>query len=387
MRVFSKISLFFVGLLFTVPCLAQNTKTDPRIEQLNHRLTQLLTASDFSSTPGFSVGVIENGHIIHSKGFGALQKGKPNSTNHNTVFSVGSVSKMVNAALILRLVAEGKLDLDRDINHYLTSWQVPSNRYTQSSKVTLRYILSHTAGFSQHGFADFLPNEILPNTLQTVTGSGPVKHGPVRLMFAPGSAMDYSGGGTTVSQLIVEDVTGLTYPQAAQKYVFEPLKMHRSTFVNPLPKSHGNIAKAHDRAGRPTALPRGYEAMPEMAASGLWTSSTDLALFTTALLNSYHSDNGFLPKALMQDMVTPVYPSWHGLGPRVNGIGATHVFHHGGANNSYRAWMEGHIANKNGIVILTNSARGHELYRQVRQIASSVFNWPIKPDIHFKRPR
>ena len=196
-----------------------------------------------------------------------------------------------------------------------------------------------TAGFNVHGFADYRPGQSLPDTVQILEGSGPAKNDRVRLTFTPGDHMDYSGGGITVSQLVVEDVTGMPYEDAARKYVFEPLGMNRSTFVNPLPASHGNIANAHDGNGRPAAPPRGWEAMPEQAASGLWTSARDLATFVLALLDD--SDDAFLPPDLREDMLTRVPQSWHGLGPRLNGEGETRVFHHGGANNSYRARIEG----------------------------------------------
>ena len=337
--------------------------------------------------PGASVAIIEDGKIIWSKGYGTKLKGTNNPVDSKTVFSVGSVSKMINAAIILRLVAEGKIDLDKDVNHYLKSWEVPTNQYTKRNKVTLRAILSHTAGFSQHGFADFQPGEKLPSAIETLTGSYPAKHSAVRLMFTPGTEMDYSGGGTTVSQVLVEDVTGLSYLQAATKYVFEPLAMSRSTFQNPLSPSHGNIARAHDSNGNPTALPRGWEAMPEIAASGLWTSADDLATFNIALLVSTKSNNGFLPPAIAKDMMTRVKNSWHGLGPRLNGKGETRVYSHGGANNSYRAWIEGQLDSGNGIVVLTNGTNGHRIHQELRKSAEDAFSWVVKSDGGFDRPK
>ena len=336
--------------------------------------------------PGASVAIIEDGRIIWSKGYGTKLVGSGEAVDADTVFSVGSVSKMINAALILRLVAEGLLDLDEDVNTYLTSWKVPDSPYTTERKVTLRTILSHTAGFSQHGFADFQPGEALPTAIQTLNGERPAKHPPVRLMFEPGERMDYSGGGITVSQVLVEDVTGLSYGEAARRYVFEPLGMTRSTFANPLPKEHGNIARAHGEHNNPTGLPRGWEAMPELAASGLWTSANDLALFVIALLGKGDRPDAFLPPDLLADMMTRVPQSWHGLGPRLNGAGQTRVFHHGGANNSYMSWIEGHLHSGNGIVILTNSAVGWRARRNIRQAGEDAFNWLVKSEDGFEEP-
>ncbi|WP_372770719.1 serine hydrolase domain-containing protein [Pseudoalteromonas sp.] len=350
-------------------------------------LTMLSSRLADLNVPGAGVAVIENGELIWAHGFGTQLAGKSMPVDENTVFSVGSVSKMVNAALILRLVAEGKLDLDTDVNKYLKSWRVEQSRFSQKNKVTLRAILSHTAGFSQHGFADFQPEEELPTALQTLNGEWPAKHRAVRLMFTPGSAMDYSGGGTTVSQVMIEDVTGLSYPAAAEKYVFSPLGMTRSTFLNPLPASHGNIARGHNRYGNPTALPRGWEAMPEMAASGLWTSAYDLGLFLSGLIKSYHQKNGFIPQELIKDMMARVPNSHYGLGPIIKTVQQTKVFYHGGANDSYQAWLEGHLHSQSGIIILTNGSNGGSLFREIRSIADSTFNWQVTADEVFKKPK
>lgn len=336
--------------------------------------------------PGAGVAIIENGELVWAGGFGTKLAGENMPVDENTVFSVGSVSKMVNAALILRLVAEGKLNLDVDVNHYLKTWRVEKSRYSEQQPVTLRAILSHTAGFSQHGFADFQPGEKLPTAIQTLNGERPAKHAAVRLMFTPGTSMDYSGGGTTVSQVLVEDVTGLSYVDAARKYVFEPLAMTRSTFINPLPASHNNIARAHTRYGKPTALPRGWEAMPEMAASGLWTSANDLGLFLSALLKSTQQKSHFLPSTLAKEMMTRVTNSYHGIGPIIKENTREHVFYHGGANDSYRAWLEGHLHSQNGIVILTNSRNGSALYTEIRSQAEAAFQWPVTSEEVFNRP-
>ncbi|RFB04980.1 serine hydrolase domain-containing protein [Parvularcula marina] len=336
--------------------------------------------------PGAAVAIIEDGKIVWAKGYGTRLAGEDMPIDGETVFSAGSISKMINAGIILRMVDEGLLDLDRDVNDYLTSWKVEDSAFTAEKKVTLRMILSHTAGFSIHGFPDFEPGEELPSALQTLNGEPPAKQGPVRLIFTPGERMQYSGGGITVSQVLIEDVTGLSYPEAARKYVLDPLGMTRSTFVNPLPATHGNIARAHDRYGVPAALPRGWEAMPELAASGLWTSAEDMARFVIALEESTNGEGDFLSTDLAQDMMTRVPMSWHGLGPRLNGEGETRVFHHGGANTSYRAHMEGHLASGDGIIILTNSTNGRAAWREIRKSAEEAFDWPVTAETGFEEP-
>jgi len=351
-------------------------------ENSNAKSWSILDRMNISGVPGIGVAIIQNGELIWAKGYGVTSAHSDECVDEHTVFSAGSVSKLINAALILRLVQEGKLDLDKDVNTHLTSWKVPENIYTRKNKVTLRMLLSHSSGFSQHGFPDFQPGEELPTSIQTLNGTPPAKHNAVRLLFEPGEKMKYSGGGVTVSQLVIEDVTGLSYPEAARKYVFDPLGMERSTFVNPLPESHVNIAKAHNERGKPRALPRGYESMPEMAASGLWTSANDMAEFMKALLG----DANFLSDSLRNEMLTRVPNSWHGLGPRLNGSGEKFVFHHGGANDSYQSWVEGHPATGNGIVIFTNGQGGRLLAYEIRIAVEHALGWRIHFPDDFDEP-
>lgn len=340
----------------------------------------------YHEVPGAVVAIIRNGDIWAIRGYGTRLAGTESPIGPHTVFSAGSISKIVNAALILRLAAEGAVDLDAVADDYLLRWRPPDSTFSNDAPVTLRAILSHTAGFNVHGFPDYEPGEALPTTIQTLNGSLPAKNDPVELNFAPGSGFAYSGGGVIVSQVLVEDVTGLSYEDAARRYVFGPLGMTRSTFANPLPASHGDIARAHDEHGAPAGLPRGWEAMPELAASGLWTSARDLALLVIALNESVRDAGNFLPQSLARDMMTQVPGSWHGLGPRLNGAGETRVFHHGGANNSYRAWIEGHLATGDGLVVLTNGTDGHWIYSELRNSAEDAFGWAIRSDGGFEEP-
>lgn len=332
-------------------------------------------------TPGAALAVIEGGKIAFIRGYGTRKAGEDWPVDGDTVFSAGSVSKLVNAALVLRLVQEGTLDLDADIRGYLKRWQPKENRRSRGKPITLRQILAHTAGFSQHGFPDFLPGEPLPSITDTLNGKKPAKHGRVKIQSVPGERMKYSGGGITVSQLVIEDVTGLSYEQAARRYVFDPLKMDRSTFASPLPEDYGNIAYAHDEEGAPTALPRGYEAFPEQAASGLWVSANDLATFMIAFV----SDETFLRADLRETVTTRASNSWHGMGLRINFHEGRTVLHHGGANNSYKASVEYHPDTGDGFVTLTNAARGRSLGFELRIAAGEALGWSIPfPEAHLE---
>lgn len=328
------------------------------------------------NVPGVSVTVIEDGKIAWTKGYGVRLAGTEDKVDTDTMFSVGSVSKVATAAITLRLVDAGKLDLDRDVNDYLTRWKVPENEFTRKEPVTLRRIMSHTAGLTVHGFPDFKLGDALPTVIDTLEGRPPVKmNGPVRVEWLPGSKFSYSGGGVTVEQLIIEEVTGLSFPAAAQKYLFEPLGMKRSSFENPLPDSLGNKARAHNKDG----VYDGWEVMAEMGASGLWTTSGDYAKLVIALIESWRGEkDSFLSRELAHEALTKARPSPFGLGPAMGGEGDTLYFHHGGSNTSYMAYITGHLATGDGAVIFTNSALGMKLYMEAYSGLANAQGWAIK---------
>lgn len=238
--------------------------------------------------------------------------------------------------------------------------------------------MSHTAGFTVHRFLNYQPLEPVPTIIDILEGRPPAKNAPVRVTAVPGSTYRYSGGGITVEELVVEDATGLDLAEAARQQVFEPLGMSRSTYVQPLPASHGNIAKAHGPSGSPRAAPRGWETMPERAAAGLWTTPSDIGRLVIALIESYHGEPGaFLPQALAEDMLTPVPPSPHGLGPLVDIVPSGRHFAHGGVNDSYVAQMHGLVNTRAGVVITTNSPNGAALIDEILRAIWDQEGWPL----------
>lgn len=315
--------------------------------------------------PGVAIALVRNGRVVQARGYGVRTAGGNEMVDADTLFSVGSVSKVITAATTLRLVDAGRLQLDRDVNDDLRRWRVPDVAGREGS-ISLRMLMSHTSGLNVHGFADYLPVEPVPTLMQVLEGKPPAKNEPVTRRFPSGDRNDYSGGAVTVEQLVIEDVTGQSLASVADAQVVTPLGMRRSTFENPLPASRGNIAHAHDETGAPAALPRGWETFAEAGASGFWTSANDLGTFVGALIRSYQGKDDFLAQPTAVQMLTPVARSWFGLGPRLDGEGVSRTFHHGGANDSYRAWIEGYPETGDGFVILTNGANGDVLAREIR---------------------
>jgi len=346
----------------------------------------LAARMDHYGVPGVAVAIIKNGEVVSATGYGVLQAGSAEPVTGDTLFSAGSVSKIATATLLLKMADKGQLDVDQPISQYLTSWTLPTSQFGNADDVTLRMILSHTAGMNIHGFRDFQPDAVLPTVLETLQGQAPAQNDPLELISLPGARFKYSGGAYTLAQLIISDVTGKSFPDTAAEALLNPLGMAQSTFVNPLPTDVLNVAKAHNRNGEPVALPRGYESMPETAASGLWTSANDLGQLVVELIRSYRTANGYLSQSMAIDMMTKVSPSEHGLGPRLEGGGYERFFHHAGSNNSYQTWIEGHLVTGDGLVVLTNGARGNDLFMEIRNAVADTQGWKINgavstPDI------
>lgn len=330
----------------------------------------------FWHVPGVSIAIIRSGKLVFARGYGVTRAGHKTPIDKDTMFSVGSLSKVGAAAITLRLKDAGKIELDRDVGTYLKTWKVPASAYALSSSPTLRGLMSHTAGFTVPGFADFLPGETLPTTIQTLNGVSPAKEDAVKLTFSPGSNSRYSGGGTTVLQLVLEDATKTGFEMLAQQHLFGPLGMKRSSYRNPLPKSWNDVAAAHDANGQPVTMPQERQAMPQIAASGLWTTPSDYAKLMIALYEAWKAKPGaFLKDVTAHEMMTEVAGSRVGLGPFLTGSGMDRRFYHSGANDSYRAWMEMNLETGNGVVIFTNGTNGNRLWPEIQRAVATVEKW------------
>ena len=212
--------------------------------------------------PGVSIAVIEGGRIAWARGFGVKEAGKSDSVTPTTLFQAASISKPVAATAMLRLVERGTLNLDTNVNRYLKSWKVPDNKFTATEKVTLRRIVSHTAGLTVHGFPGYATTDPIPTVVQVLDGVKPANTDPVRVDTTPGAIERYSGGGTTIMQQLLVDVTGKPFPALMQELVLGPAGMTSSTYEQPIPAARApEAAHAHTQDGKPipvdgTCIPR-----------------------------------------------------------------------------------------------------------------------------------
>ncbi|KAH6706553.1 beta-lactamase/transpeptidase-like protein [Leptodontidium sp. MPI-SDFR-AT-0119] len=352
-------------------------------------------------TPIVSIGVLDSGETT-TKIFGTAQaysNSEPTETHKtfdkDTLFQACSISKPITALAVIKLCQEGTLDLDTSISHYLSteqlSWISTPKTLPLVSKITLRLLLSHTAGLSCHGFPGYAKAP-LPTQEQILRGDSPANNEPVTLSLFPGQTFSYSGGGFQVVQLILETKLQKPFHEILQDLVLGPLGMKRSTYAF-IPSTEKNYAPAHLTGGF-KADPE-FHLMPESAAAGLWTTPEDLLKVVLAVQRSLESSD-ILEAEWAKKMLTEVEDNGMALGWMTKK--ATPVFGHGGDNYpGYVCYVSGFTGvedfgmkdgngkNKTvmmgpkycGVAVMTSSALGEPIRWRIVHAVAYLKGWPV----------
>lgn len=344
---------------------------------LRNKYGQEATLADrmtYYNTPGVSIAVIHDFKLEWARGFGICETGKPEAVTETTLFQAASVSKPIFAVAVMRLVQEGKLDLDRDVNDYLTSWKIPSVSGWQP-KVTLRQLLSHSAGVTIQGFPGYERTDELPTLVQVLNGQHPANTSSVEVNVIPGLQFRYSGGGTTITQQLVEDRLNQSLAEMMSELIFRPLGLTNSTYEQPLPSHrHESTASGHPWKGR--SLPGKWYVYPEMAAAGLWTTPSDLARIGIDLqLTLKHHINGLLSVETLNEMLTAQIENHMGIGFFLEGEGEASRFGHNGWNEGFVSRFVLSKHHGYGAVIMLNSNEGNALLGEIEHAIAREYGW------------
>jgi CubicO group peptidase (beta-lactamase class C family) len=331
------------------------------------------------NVPGVSLALINRNELDGAKGYGVLLSEGGNPVTPDTLFQAASISKPIAAMAALRLVQEGKLDLDRDVNEVLRSWKVPESVLTSEEKVTLRRLLSHTAGLTVQGFFGYPVGDEIPTLLEILDGRSPANSQPIRAEMVPGSRFQYSGGGYVLLQQLLMDVTLISFPELIEDLILKPLGLRDSYFQQPLPSDQiSRSASGHGHEGEP--IRGGWHLYPELAAAGLWTNPTDLALFLIEIIRSAAGQsNKVLSSEMTQEMLKPQVgdETWgFGMGFLHAGIGRSSHITMGGSNQGYRCKLIAFLETEQGAVMMTNGEHGEELIDEVLRGIARVYGWP-----------
>lgn len=325
---------------------------------------------------GTAVGLIHDGKVVYLKGYGYASFEKDIPITENTVFQVASISKAMTAWGIMNLVEQGILELDQPVSSYLTRWELPPSKYDPNG-VTLRRVLSHSSGLAHvGGYAGFSSDELKQSLEESLTSASDANGEGVRIVSEPGTRYSYSGGGYTLLQLVIEEVTGLPFDEYMKNEILEPLGMHQSSFASD-PAMVENLSVVYDTGGN--AVPcRSFTAK---AAAGLYTTAHDLSLWAAAMIPANVNSEGMeiLTADTLQQMYRPqieknnLFP--YGLGYMIQNIlfkDEIEVSHTGTNLPGWSSLVATVPTRGEGIVILTNSPGGNALRHEIH---SSWLYW------------
>ena len=372
-----KNAIFF--LIFSSFTLAQNINEKIKSFEHNlnawdktkHKKSTLKERMNFYEVNAVSIAVVKDYKIEWIKAYGLADVSEKRPTTTETLFQAASISKSFNSLGILKLVEAQKLNLDQDINTFLKTWKFPYDSISKGRKINIAQLLNHTAGLSVGGFGGYEKGQALPSITQILDGAKPANSNAVRSIFEPGLKFQYSGGGTTVSQLILEDTTGEEYADYMLKNVFQPLGMKQSSFNQP-PSANKKNLLATGYNGKVEVVGK-YHIYPEQAAAGLWTNPTDLAKY---IIDTQLSLQGKSNKVLSKEM--SIERLENNLGVFVQNYNGTKYFGHSGGNEGFVCHYIGSLEDGNGIAIMTNG-RNMQLVNEIVSSIANLNHWKNYP--------
>ena len=387
MRKLNSCLLLFVFLFAS--CKAQTNyseQTIKKIKEVENNVTGSLILNDEPPSTiaqrmakykvkGMSIAVIQDYKIAWAKGYGWADEAEKRKMTPETLFEPGSISKALNSLGILKLAQDKKLDLYTDINTYLTSWKFPYDSLSKGKKITLADILSHNAGLSVHGFPGHDINGPIPTVLQVLDGIKPTFTPAVRSEFEPGIKFQYSGGGTTISQVLLTDITKQAYEVWMYNNVLKPIGMVNSSYAQPPTKDKLALcASAYLRDGSPVA--NKFHVYPEQAAAGLWMTPSDLCRYIIDMQLAYEGKAA--SKVLNPEMVklhlTPYNNGPTSMGSFIEDRNGTKYFEHGAGNDGFCGDFWGSLKDGYGVVVFLNT-ENNKLIPEVINSVAKAYHW------------
>lgn len=388
--------LVFIILFLPIYSVSQtaNPELDERIRQVENSLTPRVVYGDSLlngnlrqrmaelKVMGVSIAVIKDYKIDWAKAYGWADSLEGRETTTTTRFQAASISKSLNSLGALRLVQDKKVDPEADINNYLRTWKFPYDTTAKDRKINLYQLLSHTAGLDVHGFPGYNREAPIPNIYQVLKGEKPANTRKVRSLFEPGLKFKYSGGGTTVSQLLITDLALMLYADYMQLEVLSPLGMTNSSYKQP-PADTMVLASGHRRDG--SRIEGKFHIYPEQAAAGLWTTPTDLAKYIIECQKALEGrSRRVLNQEMMKKRMEPYIDSNAALGVFIEKKGERKYFNHNGSNAGFLCASYGSLEGGDGVVIMTNGENSAMLEELINSVAR-VYGWKDFFNPEFKK--
>ncbi|MDY8136016.1 serine hydrolase [Aquimarina sp. 2201CG5-10] len=336
--------------------------------------------------PGVSIAVINNGKVAWAKGYGIMDKESEVPVTDKTLFQVSTIGMSLTAYGALRLVDQNKVTLNEDINSYLKSWKLPDSEFTKEEKVTIKNLLSHSAGINVHDFQGYSTDEPVPTLIEVLNGTSPANSNPVMVDKVLNENLWISAGGYTIIQQMMMDIEGKKFQELMNELVFQPLEMKNSRFKQSLNTEELKIAATgYLRDGSMVKGKR--HTYPELASNGLWTNAEDLAKFVINIQQTLKDNrNKGLSKNLTSLMLTPSSKNrygQYGLGFSIYNKKDEVYFEHHGWSTGFYSRMTAHRDNGYGVVVLTNTPLPAFVFEVFRSVALA-YEWDNYFPVHKK---
>jgi len=341
---------------------------DPERMNLSERM-------QFYRVPGLSIAVIDRYEIEWVKGYGVARAGSENPVSPQSLFQAASVSQSLTALAAIHLGEQEKIGLDSDVNTQLGSWKIPVSSVVKEKKVTPKFLLNHSAGLVPLKLAGYPPEKQLPSLLDILQGKKPSDSPGVYVYETPGTKVQYSELGYAVLQQLFLDIEKKPFYQIMSETVLVPLSMNQSTFELPLPAIlRTSAVSGHSRQGDP--VEEGWFHYPACAASGLWSTPSDLARFAIDIMKTALGQTHIVayPESVRM-MLTPQLEN-KGLGFDIEDNGDNLYFLQRGENEGFQCCLIAYPSQGQGAVIMVNSDNGAYLIEELLRSISDAYKWP-----------
>ena len=383
-----KFSILFIAILFYSSVFSQinySHETLEKIKEVENSITGSVIYNDEKpstiiqrmakyNVKGMSMAVIHDHKIEWAKGYGWADVAKKKPVTTETLFEPGSISKTLNSIGILKLAQDKKIDLYTDINTYLTSWKFPYDSVSKGKKIMLADILSHNAGLSVHGFPGHNINGKIPTVYQVLDGISPAVTSAVRSEFEPGLKYQYSGGGTTISQVLLTDVTQQPYETWMYANVLKPIGMVHSFYSQPPPKDKQFLCATGYYSDGTPILDK-FHVYPEQAAAGLWMTPSDLSNYIIDMQLAYQGkpSNVLIPE-MVKLHLTPYNNGPAAMGTFIDDHEGAKYFQHSAGNDGFCGFFYASLDEGYGLVVFLNSESGR-LLSEIMSSVAKAYHW------------
>ena len=328
------------------------------MKSLKKQNINILNLMENYQVAGLSIVEIDGGHIKSTDCFGVLENGTDKRVESDSIFSACSISKFLTSILVMKLTEQGILDLDEDVNNKLSSWRVPYHELNENKKVTLRNLLSHQSGIidPEGSFTELNLIKGNPSIVELLKGTTPYCKDPIEIKCEPETDFHYSDAGFCIIQLLIEDVMRKPFKDVMNELIFQPLHMTESTYELPISEvAKKKFSCGHHKNG--AVVDERYTIYPYPAASGLWTTPSDLALLVIELMSSLRGESKLnLSRNKALEVITPQgCKEWAGLGTFLDkneqGLEISSL----GWGVGFQCMMVAYPQSQSGLVIMTNT--------------------------------